>query len=244
MIEYHGETDVGRRAPHNEDTIFAADGLFIVCDGMGGHQAGEMASRLATDAIVGFIRRSTSDPELTRPWGFDSRLSDDGNRLASAIKLANQTVFGQSAASEAHRGMGTTVVAVLVPPDRREMTYGHVGDSRLYLIRDGAMTQLTTDDNLADFVSADGKPMKNVLTKALGVQGDVEFEVVGRELRVGDIVLLCSDGLTNMLPDPTILGIVGAHAGNLQEACRQLVAEANAQGGRDNVSVVLVSCRS
>jgi protein phosphatase len=229
---------------HNEDTIFAADGLFIVCDGMGGHNAGEVASRLATDAIASFVRRSTSDPEVTRPWGFDSRLSDEGNRLAAAIKLANQTVFGQSTASEEHRGMGTTVVAVLVPPGRREMTYGHVGDSRLYLIRDGAMTQLTKDDSLADHVSADGTPMKNVLTKALGVQGDVEFEVVGRELRVGDIVLLCSDGLTNMLPDAAILGIVGAHAGNLKEACRQLVAEANAQGGRDNVSVVLVSCRS
>ena len=244
MIEFHGETDVGRQRPHNEDTIFAADGLFIVCDGMGAHRAGEVASRLATDAIAGFVGRSRSDPDLTWPCGLDPTLSDDANRLLNAIKLANQTVFAQSAASAEHRGMGTTVVAALVSRTGDQLVYGHVGDSRLYLIRDGAMAQLTRDDNLGDRLGPDGRPLSHVLTKALGVGGDVEFDVVARELRKGDAVLLCSDGLTNMLPDPAILAIVTAHAGDVQEACRRLVAEANAQGGRDNVSVVLVSCRS
>jgi protein phosphatase len=241
MIEFHGETDVGRRRPHNEDTIFAAAGLFVVCDGMGGHQAGEVASRLATEAIARFVSHSTNDPDLTWPCGFDPRLSDDANRLRTGILLANRTVFGESIASDDYRGMGTTVVAALVPAGGTEMTYGHIGDSRLYLIRGDAMTQLTEDDSLP---SADGSSMKNVLTKALGVQETVEFEVASATLAVGDIALLCSDGLTNMLPDPAIRAIVAAHAGNLKEACRQLVAAANAEGGRDNISVVLVACRS
>ena len=241
MFEVHGETDVGRRRQLNEDAIFAADGLFIVCDGMGGHKAGEVASRLATDVIAHFIKRSQNDPELTWPCGFDPRLSEDANRLSTAIKLANRTVFHTAQSSDDYSGMGTTVVAVLVAPGRAEMTYGHVGDSRIYLIRDGAMTQLTKDDSLVNLVSADDAPaVKNVLTKALGVQEDVEFEVVGKELQAGDIVLLCSDGLTNMLPDPAILEVVTAQAGNLEEACRHLVAGANAQGGRDNISVLLV----
>ncbi len=241
MFEVHGETDVGRRRQLNEDAIFAADGLFIVCDGMGGHKAGEVASRLATDVIANFIKRSQNDPELTWPCGFDPRLSEDANRLSTAIKLANRTVFHTAQSSDDYSGMGTTVAAVLVAPGRAEMTYGHVGDSRIYLIRDGAMTQLTKDDSLVNLVSADDAPaVKNVLTKALGVQEDVEFEVVGKELQVGDIVLLCSDGLTNMLPDPAILEVVTAQAGTLEEACRHLVAGANAQGGRDNISVLLV----
>jgi len=240
MFEVHGETDVGRRRQLNEDAIFAADGLFIVCDGMGGHKAGEVASRLATDVIATFIKRSQTDPELTWPCGFDPRLSEDANRLSTAIKLANRTVFHTAQSSDDYSGMGTTVVAVLVAPGRAEITYGHVGDSRIYLIRDGAMTQLTKDDSLVNLVSADDAPaVKNVLTKALGVQEDVEFEVVGKELQAGDIVLLCSDGLTNMLPDPAILEVVTAQAGNLEEACRHLVAGANAQGGRDNISVLL-----
>ena len=168
MFEVHGKTDVGRRRQLNEDAIFAADGLFIVCDGMGGHKAGEVASRLATDVIATFIKRSQTDPELTWPCGFDPRLSEDANRLSTAIKLANRTVFHTAQSSDDYSGMGTTVVAVLVAPGRAEMTYGHVGDSRIYLIRDGAMTQLTKDDSLVNLVSADDAPaVKNVLTKIL-----------------------------------------------------------------------------
>lgn len=241
MVEFHAETDVGRRRQLNEDTVFAADGLFIVCDGMGGHNAGEVASRLATDAIADFVRRSESDPDLTWPCGFDPQRSDDANRLGTAIKLANRTVFQAALTSDEYRGMGTTVVAALISPARAEMTYGHVGDSRIYLISGATITQLTTDDSLASLAPTDETPvMKNVLTKALGVSEDVEFDVTGLELRAGDLVLLCSDGLTNMLPDPVIVDIVTAHASNLEEACRRLVADANAQGGRDNISVLLV----
>jgi len=241
MLEFHGETDVGKRRQLNEDSIYAGDGLFIVCDGMGGHKAGEVASKLATDAIANFVKRSSEDPELTWPYGFDPRVSYDANRLITAIKLANRIVFRKAMSSDDYSGMGTTVVAMLCSPGRAEMTYGHVGDSRLYLIRGGTMTQLTKDDSWVNFVSpADTSMMKNVLTKALGAREDVEFDVVSRPLQAGDTLLLCSDGLTNMLPDPAIVEIVSAPDRDLETACRQLVAEANAQGGRDNVSALLV----
>ena len=241
MLEFHGETDVGKRRQLNEDSIYAGDGLFIVCDGMGGHKAGEVASKLATDAIANFVKRSAEDPELTWPYGFDPRLSYDGNRLITAIKLANRIVFRKAMSSDDYSGMGTTVVALLCSPGRSEMTYGHVGDSRLYLIRGTTMTQLTKDDSWVNLVSpAETSVMKNVLTKALGAREDVEFDVVSRPLQPGDVMLLCSDGLTNMLSDAAIVEIVCAPGHDLEAACRHLVAEANAQGGRDNVSALLV----
>lgn len=248
MITYHGETDVGKRRTLNEDAIFADDTLFIVCDGMGGHKAGEVASQVATDVIAGFVHRSGEDPEITWPYGFEPRSSHEGNRLRTAIKLANRAVFRKSASSDDYTGMGTTVVAVLVSSSRPEhMTYASVGDSRVYLIRSGAIEQLTHDDswlNMAwDAGTLDNSTrasMKNVLTKALGSRQDVDFEVGEHELADGDTILLCSDGLTNMLSDGQILDIVSRHGRDLGAACRELVSAANAEGGRDNISVVLV----
>ena len=247
MITYHGETDVGKRRPLNEDAIFTGNDLFIVCDGMGGHKAGEVASKVATDAIAAFVKRSGDDPEITWPYGFEPHTSHDGNRLRTAIKLANRAVFSRSASSDEYTGMGTTVAAVLVSRSRPQMTYATVGDSRIYLIRGGAILQLTRDDTWLN-VAWDGEAldsstqasMKNVLTKALGSRQDVDFDVLGGELNDRDIVLLCSDGLTNMLSDAEIVEIVTAHEADLERACRQLIAVANAQGGRDNISAVLV----
>lgn len=242
MLVFHGETDIGRRRQLNEDTVFAADGLFVVCDGMGGHKAGEVASKLAVDVLANFIRRSEADLELTWPYGFDPSVPYNANRLRTAIKLANRIVYRKSVSSDDYSGMGTTVAVALVSPDRREMTYGHVGDSRIYLIRDRSMTQLTNDDSWVNLMQGNDptSAMKNILTKALGAREDVDFEVVTKDLAPGDVVLLCSDGLTNMLSDDAILDLVVAHAADLHEACRQLVSNANAQGGRDNISVLLV----
>ena len=248
MITYHGETDIGRRRPLNEDSIFAGDGLFIVCDGMGGHKAGEVASKIATDSIAAFVKRSDEDPEITWPYGFEPRASLEGNRLRTAIKLANRTVFSKSASSDEYTGMGTTVVAVLISRGRPHMTYASVGDSRIYLIRAGAILQLTRDDSWLNMGwqgdetldSSTRMSMKNVLTKALGSRQDVDLDVDGRELNDRDTVLLCSDGLTNMLSDRVILGIVSTHGPDLERACQELIAAANAQGGRDNISAVLV----
>ena len=243
----YGLTDVGRRRSLNEDAILARDNLFVVCDGMGGRKAGEVASQLALDVISAFVKRSGEDPEITWPYGFSPGVSFDGNRLRTAIKLANRAVFRKAASANDYTGMGTTVVATILSQQRHHMTYAHVGDSRVYLIREGIILQLTRDDSWANLSWENGEPddtakvsMKHVLTKALGAQDDVDFEIVDQEVNDGDVLLLCSDGLTNMVPDSRILEIVSTHGADLKRASAELVMEANTQGGRDNISVVLV----
>jgi protein phosphatase len=246
MIHSCGRTDVGKRRARNEDNILVADGVLVVCDGMGGHLAGDVASRAAVEAIGAFFERRDGEPNGSWPFGFAPGLSYDANRLRSAIKLANRAVFTRAeSGGSAYAGMGTTVAAAVVGPGDARFTYAHVGDSRVYLLRGGRIVQLTQDDSLANSPWADmdvavGIEMKNVLTKALGIQADVEFEVGEQPLRSGDVVLLCSDGLTNMLDDQTILRTVTECDGWPEKACEQLVAGANAQGGRDNISVVLL----
>ena len=246
-ISSYGLTDVGRRRSLNEDAILARDNLFIVCDGMGGRKAGEVASQLALDVISAFVKRSGEDPEITWPYGFSPGVSFDGNRLRTAIKLANRAVFRKAASANDYTGMGTTVAATILSQHRHHMTYAHVGDSRVYLIREGIILQLTRDDSWANLSWEDGEPddtaklsMKHVLTKALGAQDDVDFEIVDQEVNDGDVLLLCSDGLTNMVPDSRILEIVLTQGTDLKSASGELVMEANTHGGRDNISVVLV----
>jgi protein phosphatase len=241
MIQCCGRTDLGRRRKRNEDRILVGDGLLVVCDGMGGHQAGDVASRIAVDTIDAFVARTAEDAELTWPYGFDPALSFDANRIRTAIKLANRAIFTSAAAEDEYAGMGTTVAATLVAvAETAQLTYGHVGDSRIYLIRDGRIVQLTRDDSLTDGDTDAGLVMKNVLTKALGIHPDIEFDVAAHELLVGDTVLLCSDGLSNMLDDAGILDIVTRNDGPLEKACDELVATANERGGRDNISVLLL----
>ncbi len=250
MIQCCGRTDVGRRRSRNEDSILVGDGLLVVCDGMGGHQAGDVASRIGVDTIGAFISRSEADPELTWPYGFDPGVSADANRIRTAIKLANRAIYTRAAAEDEYAGMGTTVAATIVSrADEMRFTYGHIGDSRIYLVRGGQMPQLTRDDSLANSAWADadagvGTVMKNVLTKALGVRPEVEFDVAVHDLLDGDIVLLCSDGLTNMLEDPAILEIVARNDEHLEKTCDALVESANARGGRDNISVLLLRYRA
>lgn len=251
MIVSYGQTDVGKRRKINEDALLAQDGLFIVCDGMGGHQAGEVASVLAVDTIARFIRRSNEDRELTWPYGFHRELSYNGNRLRTAVKLANRAVFRKANSGEDYTGMGTTVVVALASRDAEVLTHVSVGDSRLYLIRGGAILQFTQDDSWSNLAWPGGSTeetpalaaMKHVLTKALGAREEVDFDVVDRPLRVGDVVLLCSDGLTHMLADSRILELILAHQDDLEITARHLIDAANAEGGRDNISVVLFARR-
>src|SRR5262245_7136314 len=137
MIQFCGRTDVGRRRHRNEDSILVGDGILAVCDGMGGHQAGDVASRIGIDTIGTFISRSSADPDLTWPYGFDPSASFDANRVRTAIKLANRAIFTQAAAQDEYAGMGTTVVATLVAADDAHFTYGHVGANRLYTFHIG-----------------------------------------------------------------------------------------------------------
>ena len=243
-VHFHGVTDIGRQRSMNEDTIYAADRLFLVCDGMGGHNAGEVASQLTAEIMAQFIRRCIDDPDMTWPYGYDTALSYDANCLNTAIQLANQVVYQQAAAVDEYSGMGTTVAAAIFHARRPRMTYANIGDSRIYVIRPGSIRQLSHDDTWANAYAGPSvlpaERMKNVLTKALGIAKEVKFDIAEHPLEHGDVILLCSDGLTGMLADERILAIISANIGDIEKACEQLVSEASAAGGRDNISAILI----
>jgi serine/threonine protein phosphatase PrpC len=243
-----GITDVGLQRDHNEDTfaVLSEHELFIVADGMGGHRAGDVASRLASESISDFFQR-TAGEEVTWPFHFDSGLSESENRLLTAIRLANRQIYEHSLKSHDLRGMGTTVVGALFNPDTRKMYVGHVGDSRAYMIRDGQISQLTRDHSLVnDYLKVmpdmpedqRSELPKNVITRALGMQDSVEVDLLAHDTRLGDTFVLCSDGLSGMISDAEILQVAGQS--DLQSACRKLTALANEHGGEDNITAVLV----
>jgi protein phosphatase len=249
MLEAFGKTDVGRRRKLNEDNFLVDTeaSLFSVCDGMGGHNAGEVASRLAIETLGAFIQKSHKEKEITWPYGLDVNLSFDGNRLKTAIKLANKRVYKAADNREDYTGMGTTVVAALVTGTM--VTIGSAGDSRCYLFREGKLSQLTRDDSWVSAAWAEGilsadeierHPLRNVITKAVGAKDTIEIDVTEHTLSNGDVVLLCSDGLHAMIRDEEILGVVTPFPATLEEAATKLIDAANEAGGKDNVSVVLV----
>jgi protein phosphatase len=243
-----GITDVGLQRDHNEDTfaVLPEHDLFLVADGMGGHRAGDVASRLASESISDFFQR-TAGEEVTWPFHFDSALSESENRLLTAIRLANRQIYEHSLKSHDLRGMGTTVVGALFNPDTRKMYVGHVGDSRAYMIRDGQISQLTRDHSLVnDYLKVmpdmpedqRSELPKNVITRALGMQDSVEVDLLAHDARIGDTFILCSDGLSGMISDAEILQVAGQS--DLNMACRRLAALANEHGGEDNITAVLV----
>jgi protein phosphatase len=249
MLEAYGQTDVGRRRKLNEDSFLVdpETNLYAVCDGMGGHNAGEVASQMAIEALESFIRRSHQEKEITWPYGLDVDLSFDGNRLKTAVKLANKKVFKAADNREEYTGMGTTVVVTLVSGN--VMTVGSAGDSRCYLLREGKLSQLTKDDSWVSAAWAEGilnsdelerHPLKNVITKAVGAKDAIEIDVHEQILKPGDVALLCSDGLHSMIKDEAILAAVTPFPATLQEAAGKLIDAANEAGGKDNVSVVLL----
>jgi len=242
-----GLSDVGVIRSHNEDCfeIDPEHQMFVVADGMGGHSHGEIASRIAVEAIREFIAKST-DEDATLPFEMDASLGRHANVLRAAIRLAHDRVLKAIRQDTALHGMGTTVVGLLLDGDVAAVA--HVGDSRAYRLRGGKLELLTQDHTwvneqvVAGFLSEEQArvhPLKNVVTRALG--GDAEVEVDVREWRVspGDLYLLCSDGLTTMLNDHEILDRLRA-PGRLEEVCGRLVQDANRRGGFDNVSVVLL----
>lgn len=251
MIEAFGKTDVGRRRKLNEDSFLVdpETQLYAVCDGMGGHNAGEVASRMAIEALDAFVQKSHREKEITWPYGLDADLSFAGNRLKTAIKLANRKVFRAADNREDYTGMGTTVVAALVTEADRLLTVGSAGDSRCYVLRNGELKQITTDDSWVSAAWAEGilsaeeierHPLKNVITKAVGAKDTIEIDVVEHKLESGDLVLICSDGLHSMINDEAIREVLAARGASLEEAAGGLIDAANEAGGRDNVSVVLL----
>jgi len=249
MIEAFGRTDVGRRRKANEDNFLVRPelSLFAVCDGMGGHNAGEVASRMAVETLAAFVQRSAEEQDITWPWGIDANLSFDANRLKTAIRLANAQVFKSADSNEELTGMGTTVVAALVTGST--MTIGSAGDSRCYLVRDGQLTQLTQDDSWVSAALGEGilnsddvekHPLRNVITKAVGARDSIELDIVEHDLMAGDVALLCSDGLHGMVGDDVIAQLLIPGADSLEEVTAQLVEAANEAGGKDNVTAVLM----
>jgi protein phosphatase len=245
----YGISDVGLQREHNEDsfTVLADQGLSIVADGMGGHRAGDVASKLATEAIGEFFRK-TANEDATWPFHFDPNLSDEENKLLTAIRLANRQIYEHSSRSHDLRGMGTTVVGALYSRRKNRMYIGHVGDSRAYRVREGRIQQLTRDHSLVnDYLAAmpdmsdeqRSELPKNVITRALGMQDNVEVDIQSDECRLGDTFILCSDGLSGMITDAEIERVI-ADSQTLEDACRSLVRMANEHGGEDNITAVVI----
>jgi len=244
-----GLSDVGQQREHNEDSfcILPEYDLFIVADGMGGHRAGDVASKMATHTIASFFQ-ATSKEDATWPFHFDPHLSVEENRLITGIKVANKRIFEASTRYREVHGMGTTVVGALFARERNKMYVAHVGDSRAYRVRDGEITQLTRDHSLLnDYLlvmpdmtqeQKDELP-KNVITRALGMQDSVVVDLVPEQPNGGDVYVLCSDGLSGMITDDEIRDDVLAHD-ELDRSAQALIDRANANGGEDNVTVVLL----
>ncbi len=249
MIEAHGATHVGRVRKLNEDALYwdLGLGVFIVADGMGGHSAGEVASRLAVETVSEFIDRTKEPDDFTWPYGLDPKLSHNGNRLLTAIRLANTRIFKTGEGREGLAGMGTTTVAALV--DQDHVTFTSIGDSRIYSFRDGRLEQLTRDDSwVGEVLSRDptltpealaNSPMRHVLTNVVGTQEQPDVEVDSRTLANGEMLMFCSDGLHGMVDDATIEAIMGASS-DLTVIAEQLVEQALQKGGRDNVTALVV----
>jgi serine/threonine protein phosphatase PrpC len=249
-MQSFGDTHIGLRRHLNEDTLFFDDdlGLYVVADGMGGQNAGEVASRTAVDVVTTFVRRSYESETITWPFGVVPTLSYEGNRLRSAIMLANKRVWRDAESREEYLGMGTTIVAALV--ENSALTFCGAGDCRAYRIRNNGIEQLTTDDSWVQAAISTGAvnaekfrehPLRNIVTKAVGAKETIEIDVIEHTAQEGDLYLLCSDGLHSMITDSRILEVVAPAQGNLKKAAADLIAAANDSGGKDNVTVLLLS---
>jgi PPM family protein phosphatase len=246
--DYGSSTDAGRVRENNEDCFCLAPeiNLFVLSDGMGGQASGEVASRLATETIVAYCREAQVTPSSAMTGARLAGVSDDANRLASAIRLANRVVHQAAENSPEQHGMGATVVAIWLSEQR--MSIAHLGDSRAYRLRAGQLDQLTQDHSfVAEQVrrgsmteqEAASSKLQNVLLRALGVDPEVQAEVDEQLLLEGDTMLLCSDGLTRELSDAQIAAIL-EDAADAQEAADRLVDLANQAGGEDNITAVVV----
>jgi PPM family protein phosphatase len=244
-----GASDVGLQREHNEDSfvVLKEYDLYVVADGMGGHRAGDVASKLATETISEFFK-STANDDVTWPFHFDTNLSEEENRLLTGIRVANRQIFERSARSREYHGMGTTVVGAMFSPRKGRMYIGHVGDSRCYRVRDGKIQQLTRDHSLInDYLLAmpdlteeqRSELPKNVITRALGMQDQVVVDLQHDDPEPGDVYVLCSDGLSGMVTDEEILKIV-RNSTDIRDACTQLITRANEHGGEDNITALLV----
>lgn len=248
-VRFAGETDVGRKRDHNEDYFYLPDDeiLGIVADGMGGHASGEVASEMAVKTVIDYFRKTQDDAQVTWPFQIGHGRHNE-MRMSTAIQLANQLVYEDGQAVEARKGMGTTIVAILFAEDYAMLA--HVGDSRIYRLRsrEREITQLTEDHAfVTDYARMKGISIKeasqtvrqgNVVSRALGMKDVVKVDVQRVAPGIGDVFLLCTDGLTDMVEDEGILDIVLSQ-NSLDKACDDLIEAANQAGGKDNTTIIL-----
>jgi protein phosphatase len=244
-------SDPGLKRTSNEDSYSTRPdvGLFVVADGMGGHVAGEVASRVAVEAIEAFIQETAgADKNRTWPFPFDPTVSLEANRLRAAFRLANRKIASAIADSQDLRGMATTASAVLLGP-RSSASVAHVGDSRVYVLRAGKLEQITNDHSWVEEqvragtlspTAARQHPWRNVVTRALSGGDDPEVDVTEVSPKPGERYLLCSDGLFGVVPDSRIADLLGQVDVPLDAICRSLVAAANAGGGPDNITALIL----
>lgn len=245
-IQSYGMSNVGMKRSHNEDHYLMNDDLqlYVVADGMGGHLGGEFASKMAVATVEEVIQRLTG-PEATLVQGVNSDNISEGEKLRFAIQEAGRRIYDQSLYDESLKGMGTTTVASFVVDGKAYVA--NVGDSRGYFIRGHEIKQITEDHSLvseqvrAGIISANdakGHRLKNIITRSVGYQELVDPDIKVHELRPGDKIVMCSDGLSNLVEDREILDIISTLP--LKEACENLIALANERGGDDNITTVIL----
>ncbi len=246
-------TDIGRKRQGNEDSHCIAPelGLFVVADGMGGHAAGEVASRLAVDTIREWMAKYLSGAAMDTVGEPIPTCSREANFLVSSIHLANRAILDAAQRRPEYVGMGTTVVSALAMDD--SVVLAHVGDSRIYRIRDDRITQLSRDHSLVQqqvdrgiltLEEAHASQYRHFITRALGLKELLEVDLEEQPALPGDILLLCSDGLSDLLEDEEMLATVQDHPEDLGEACQALVERANYKGGDDNITALLIQVRT
>ena len=251
QIEIGARTDMGRVRSNNEDNYKVAPEikLFVLSDGMGGEAHGEVASKIAVEAIVAHCLDAAKQPSMPLLGDPVPDVSPQANRLVSAVRLANRMIYESSQKHPAQRGMGATIVAAWVQGER--LCIAHVGDSRAYLLRSGELQQLTQDHSLvAEQVrrgvlspqQADESEMQSVLIRALGIEENVQVDADEHLLMDGDTILLCSDGLNRMVTDPEIASTLLIYV-SVQSATNRLVELANENGGPDNITIVAFRVR-
>jgi protein phosphatase len=234
---------------HNEDNLCLVpdEDLFLVADGMGGHASGEVASEMAVKTLAEFFEETSADGEITWPYKMEKGREYEENRLNAGIKLANLRIFETAAQNSSQRGMGTTVVALLLCDETAY--FGNVGDSRIYRLRGDELDQVTEDHSLLnDYIKMkdlteeeiENFPHKNVIVRALGMKETVQVDVDIEKAQAGDTFMLCSDGLNGMINDETIRTIMMDNRDDLDMCCDELIEAANENGGNDNITVAVV----